>query len=509
MAQAQADFAPKHTRRPVLYNGDGYWFYYTFGGLHEHFTREFLEHLSDRLADAGVSIHSEVFYDAGWCNYDTGIGERIYAGANGFEPRMVADLHRLIAEGHEPLNVFIENAHKRGMRFLACLRMNDRHSMNVQNPPVLIKRHPDIAMKSADGSVIGGMDFRYPEVRDFLFHPMEELVTQYDVDGLELDWMRWAQMFSEDIPIEMRISGLNDYHRRIRAMLDVVGQRKGRRLLLSVRVPATLDECHHLGYDPATYIREGLIDILCPSDFLFLDPHMPVREFAGLTKDSGVLLLPSLHASPGWHCGYARTENERALAHSYYQQGADGISVFNWFTPHEMHQPEDFRALEEIGDPSVLVRLPREYLFNPIWGGRESPTGRVIDQTASLPRTALHQREAFPLYLTEDCIMVKVCLELKIENLEEDDEIQIDVNGQPLEPCQFKREYVPYGKPEAARYLDAAWWAGAHYLYRIEDAGTLLKDGTNEIGITLLNTQLISETRITLYEVCVTVQAQP
>jgi len=313
-------------------------------------------------------------------------------------------------------------------------------------------------------------------------------------------------MFSADVNTETRISVLNDYHRRIRAMLDEAGRRKGRRLLLSVRVPATLDECGSLGYDPATYIREGLIDILCPSDFLFLDPHMPVREFAGMTQGTPVLLLPSLHASPGWQCGYAATEHERALAHSYYQQGADGFSVFNWFTPHEMHQPEDFRALEEIGDPSTLVRLPRAYLFNPLWGGRESPTGRVIDRSASLSRTALHQRAAFPLYLTEDFTTVNASLALKIENLEENDEIQIDVNGHPLESCQFKREYVPYGKPEAARYLDAAWWAGAHYLYRIEEAGALLNDGANEIGITLLNAHPASETHITLYEACVTVQ---
>ena len=54
--------------------------------------------------------------------------------------------------------------------------------------------------------------------------------------------------------------------------------------------------------------------------------------------------------------GLLTTEHIRALAHSYYEQGADGMSVYNWFTARELNLPENFTALEEIGDPTFLAR---------------------------------------------------------------------------------------------------------------------------------------------------------
>lgn len=83
----------------------------------------------------------------------------------------------------------------------------------------------------------------------------------------------------------------------------------------------TLDEGATLGFDAGTYVCEGLIDMLCPSDFLWLDPHLPVGDFARLTGGSNVQLLPSLHASAGTSAAFATTENLRAIAHSYYGRG--------------------------------------------------------------------------------------------------------------------------------------------------------------------------------------------
>lgn len=54
---------------------------------------------------------------------------------------------------------------------------------------------------------------------------------------------------------------------RVRKKLDVAGDAKRRRLLLGVRVPQTLKECHALGYDVPTWIEQGLIDYVSPCDF--------------------------------------------------------------------------------------------------------------------------------------------------------------------------------------------------------------------------------------------------
>ena len=39
--------------------------------------------------------------------------------------------------------------------------------------------------------------------------------------------------------------------------------------MLGARIPQTLAECRALGYDIATWVKEGLVDYIAPSDFFF------------------------------------------------------------------------------------------------------------------------------------------------------------------------------------------------------------------------------------------------
>jgi len=507
---------PASGRRPVLYNGDED--YYYFRGP-ERMDRQYLEDIVNHLASAKTTIFSNAFYVAGRCWYGTKEGDRFdndpyyeYSPATGrFGDitywREVSNFRRLLAEGNDPLQVFAETCHKRGMKFLACLRMNDRHMIYIEHPPEFIRQHPEMSLKRKDPKARVGMDFQHPEVRDYVFTPMKEMATRYDIDGLELDWMRWCQMFSDDVPREKRVSIMTDYHREIRRMLDEAGKRKNRRLLLSIRVPQTLDECGDLGFDVATYVKEGLIDILCPSDFLFLDPRMDVTAFVSITRGSNVLLMPSLHASPGWACGYASRENLRAVAHSYYQQGASGLSVYNWYQPCAINRPEDFKALEEAGNPHALALGRRDYVFNPLWGGgRKSPTGRLIDWQARLPRSTPGKRETYPFTVKEDFKKVRATLAWKIENLTLEDEVRIDVNGKPLDARQYRMTCFPFGKNEGMTMFNSSWVAGPYYLCELDNASSLLKDGPNEIGITLIRPNPQLNGSITLFETHVVVQ---
>jgi hypothetical protein len=514
--------------RPVLYNGDEDWYY--FEGP-EYISQQYLTNIVDHLAAAGVTIFSNNFYAAGRCWYDTAVGQRfdtdrtyVYCPESGpftvehpsgpLEAwRVVTNFRRLLSEGNDPIQVFINASHARGIKFLACLRMNDRHAFNVAHPPSLTQKYPAMAMKRKDGTVIGAMDFQYPEVRDFVFRPMEELATKYDVDGLELDWMRWVRMFSEDVPRDTRIAIMTDYHRRIRKMLDQVGSRKGKHLLLSVRVPATLDECENAGFDVAAYVRDGLTDILSPSDFMFLDPGMPVGQFSQLTRGSKVLLLPSVHPLAGRKAGYPSPENLRAVAHSYYVQGADGISAYNWYAP-EINSPDEptglehFPVLQEMGRPDLIARETREYLFNPLWAGT-APTGRQIDWKAVVSRSSPGKREVFSIFIEENLAKVRATLKYKLEGLTAQDTVQLDVNEKSVDSKEYKCSYFQHGKRALEQNVDAGWVTEQpYYMCEIDDAGRLLKNGANEIGITLVRGAPLLDVPIVLFEVRVGIEPE-
>ena len=248
-----------------------------------------------------------------------------------------------------------------------------------------------------------------------------------------------------------------------------------------------------------------MIDILCPSDFIVLDPHLELAPFVKLTRGTRVQLLPSLHAPTGFKSGLPSTENVRAVAHSYYEQGADGLSVYNWFTPLEVHLPENYAALSELGDMAGLALKPREYLFNPMWG-MKSPTDRLINYEAVVSRAMPGQSAVYPLLLQEDFRKVHATLELRVENLTLEDEIRIEVNGKTLDLTQAKTSYDREGNRFDTNWLHTGWQADPYYVYQIDKAENFLKDGANEIRITLVRGLSVLDLPIRLFEVRVAVQ---
>ena len=159
-----------------------------------------------------------------------------------------------------------------------------------------------------------------------------EAIERYDLDGIELDWMRWCHVF-ETSEAATNAPLLTRFTRQIRDMLDDAAARRGRdSLLLGARVASTLDECTHLGYDVNAWIHEAGIDYLCPSDFYHTDPNCPVDTFVALTEGTACAIYPSIHPAVSWGDapGLNSLDNYRAAANNFYAQGAAGVSPYNY-----------------------------------------------------------------------------------------------------------------------------------------------------------------------------------
>ena len=237
----------------------------------------------------------------------------------------------------------------------------------------------------------GALDPAAPEVYAHRIAMFRELAVRYDIDGIEFDWRRWSHMISD--PHRNHVI-LTRMVRETREMLDEAARKKGRKhLLLGVRVGPMLDgeyvpeafpggasypeswwektspevrakafpdaitpgpdkSCRDLGLDVRTWIAEGLVDYVCPSLFWPRWPGLPrTREFAALAKGTKVGIYPTLFALPPWlenAWGKVKSlieaddapplrrykEEFCALARQLYDEGADGISTFNWYFHH-------------------------------------------------------------------------------------------------------------------------------------------------------------------------------
>jgi len=261
-------------------------------------------------------------------------------------------------------------------------------------PKTELEKHIDMEDKNCGASLnfTGALDPAVPEVYEHRMAIFREVAQAYDIDGIEFNWRRQKHMISDprrNHPILTRMV------RETRKMLDEAAKKKkGRkRLLLGVRVGPMLDgefvpedfpggasypefwwaktprelrekefpgainpgpdkSCRDLGLDVKTWIAEGLVDYVCPTLFLPRWPGLPrIHEFAALAKGTKVGIYPTLFALPPW------LEKERGtvkglispddlprlrrykeefceLARRIYNEGADGISTFNWYFHH-------------------------------------------------------------------------------------------------------------------------------------------------------------------------------
>lgn len=70
--------------------------------------------------------------------------------------------------------------------------------------------------------------------------------------------------------LEAEVYTVNSRLRRVRTMTDEVGQKRGRPLLIAVRVPDSAGYAKALGLDVPRWLEEDLIDIMVAGGYFWL-----------------------------------------------------------------------------------------------------------------------------------------------------------------------------------------------------------------------------------------------
>ena len=148
-----------------------------------------LARIFDKLAAAGFNT---VFFETVNASYP------IY-------PSRVAPEQNPLVRGWDPLAAAVKLAHERGMELHAWVWMfaaaNQRHNLILNQPanypgPVLAA-HPDWAMFDRQGRLFDQdtkkafLDPANPEVQRYLMALLEEIASRYQVDGIQLDYIRY------------------------------------------------------------------------------------------------------------------------------------------------------------------------------------------------------------------------------------------------------------------------------------------------------------------------------
>ena len=366
-----------------------------------------------------------------------------------------------VEAGVDPMAVFVDECHGCGMQAWGSSRMNDgHHTYRVleydKYQTQFYKDHPKLRLKwKRDAQVSPKYDWNKPEIAAQNLAFLREVAENYDIDGLDLDYTRIPPYFNQGEEEQGRQT-MNQHLRDVRAMLDQVGRQKGRRLGLSaqlyqrdslwkeegpeLRNEGTSNEQNvgesveddirvHFdgGLDVRTWVQEGLLDILnahCRTTSLYemdiaawkqVVAGTDCRLVAGPGKP-GFFKFQRSGLIDGYPAHLTQHLEHRALAHRLYEQGADGISFYDYVIRHFELQWELFR---ELGDPERLRQANKTYVFQlalPLDLGLRSQ-GHTARMQIDVP---------------EDPAAARTRLLLNITELVGPDDIELQVNGEKV-----------------------------------------------------------------------------
>ncbi len=496
MKQACQDNDASNCKLIVSYDANGMWGLQLTsasrnGKLDADAVKAFLEQVVDEHAKAKVDRIVHSIFGLPWGTAAPGF-KSFYRQPDNWWYRCTNKTDSGVKEfeeaGYDLVQVLLDRSRKDGVEFIGGLRMNDRHGGTERRP--FCTEHPQWQLTEFRG----GMDYKHEGVRQAVLSFAEEFLERYNVDGIELDWMRWCYMFRPS-EAERNAPHLTDFMTRMRKLVDHAAVRRGRgKLLLGVRIPQTLEECRTLGFDVNAWVQQGSVDYICPSDFALMDFNIRTEDFVALTRGTACKVYPSVIPIIRWgndsHTHSA--ESYRAAANNFYAFGADGISVYNYQyhwrgdRKSEHGWPGALTTLTELRAPDAITHGERRYMYYPLSLVSRLPhqyvTGVVKNDRIGILRGCTVPMGSMVFRIAEDLKdpHLTARLEFKAMGLVEADELEISLNGEAVP--SIRRQFVADGQPaEEGRELQA------FHRYRVDLADSPLKFGDNTLTVFLLN----------------------
>ncbi|KKR04390.1 MAG: hypothetical protein UT30_C0008G0012 [Candidatus Uhrbacteria bacterium GW2011_GWF2_39_13] len=272
----------------------------------------------------------------------------------------------------DPLKEVVKFAHANGFEIWWSLRINDTHDF-VHRPdkpwPYWLKlkeKHPEYLMGECGQQLPFGrwsaVNFEYPEIRELLVKYVSEVCENYDVDGVELDFFRHLYLFKKVVlggqAGDLERAMLSETIQKIHDMTERVSIKKGRAVLLAVRVPDSIPYCKEIGIDLEHWMQKKIVDIIIAGGYFNLNAwdymvnacrKYNVKIYAGLEEPR----IRSYHSKEKEHELLLRRTllGYRARAAEAWAGGVGGIYIFN---EADLNKLRIKRYLCEIDSPEIL-----------------------------------------------------------------------------------------------------------------------------------------------------------
>ena len=344
---------------------------------------EVVDRYVDVIAGAGVTVLL-CNTNARRTNYRSDVWEAFWDGYDPDEPdeqpflaavpqdrrkayrKLVGNMLEVHRQGVDYPARVIRRCRRNGISPWVSLRMNDVHENNNLEHPFHSElwRKPELFRNGHPGYYARGLDYAHAEVRSHYKALIEETLQRYDIDGLELDFMREPYLFSKG---EEQAGGkiLTPWLREVRTLVDQAAARREHPIKLGVRVPSEPETALGLGLDAPAWAKEGLVDLVVATPrWRTMHFDIPLGKWRSLLGDRVTLAggletrcqpyigAPVRHMDPEYAVG---------AAVSVLSGGADVVYLFNHFQNGRWPIRDYQRRLKAFSSLDELCKLPRRH----------------------------------------------------------------------------------------------------------------------------------------------------
>ena len=324
------------------------------------------------------------------------------------------------------------------------MRMNDCHendNIDHYSHSSFWVKHPEYWRtwpKPRSGYFDRCLNYGIQAVRDYHMALIREYLERYDLDGLELDWMRESFGFKPGEEDKGRTI-LTTFMTEVRRLADQQGAERGRPIKIAVRVPALPEAATGKGLDAVAWAREGLVDMLIPSlRWQTADFDIPIDRWRRLLGDAceRVTLAAGMERRIQPHdegnINLSCRGTIRGFTAAMLERGADQIYLFNHFDDATFLPGEYLPIYKEAGRLETVINKSRRHVvtFHDIGPGREPPalpagleeggraqfaiyigprptTGRVVIRVGLDQAPDVHEARLFVRVNSADCTAIE------------------------------------------------------------------------------------------------------
>ncbi len=391
----------------------------------EPFREEMLAASIDETAGTGIDVHM-LQPGLGWVpwwkseSYPASEHYRWWFDKFGGEPDAIA---RYMIDGGDMVDVLVRRCRANDLAPFVSLRLNDYHGKEfadftradfenlgmpffwvphtnsrfyLEHPeyrvaadPKIYTSNPDVNRLLSDPAVRTPVrnarvfNWAVPEVRQQKLTFLRELAEGYDIDGLELDFLRHRNLFRQDETTRAeRVEIVTDFVAEVRTLLDRTA-RPGRRRWLCARLPQWLGWHGAMGIDLPKMVSAGLQMINLSNHFAWSqasDLSRVVRKCPGAAVYHEMTHCTDTPRNPApvekgkfrYHISRWRMTTPEQFwtgAHLAYARGGQGVSAFNFVYYRAsaerggfgMEPPLD--VFQTVSDPQEVARKPQHYFL--------------------------------------------------------------------------------------------------------------------------------------------------